>query len=331
MGYLGADLEPVAGATPAYRVTRIYPGDGFDLQARSPLLLPGVDVKPGDYILSVAGRPVRTDQDIQALLVGTADQPITLTVNASASAEGAREVLIRPMASEYMARYYDWTAGRAAYVREHGGANLAYLHLPNMSGDGLREFAKHYYANLDKDGFVYDIRFNGGGYIDAMVLLQMSSKPYTYFKPRYGASWTRQDWSFAGHSVALINDQSYSDAEEFCDAFRRLKVGPVIGVRSWGGEVGSGGGYPLADGGAIFIPNYAEWAPDGTWLIEGTGVVPDMTVEDDPTALMAGKDPQLDAAIAYLKERLTAEPVIRPVPPSFPVKANRGSDTGGRP
>ncbi len=330
MGYLGADLEPVSGGTPAYRVIKIYPGDGFDLQARSPLLAPGIDVKPGDYILAVAGQPVRADQDIQAMLAGTANRQITLTVNAKASMDGAREVLIRPMSSEYAARYYDWVASRVAYVRERGGENFGYLHLPDMSGAGLREFAKHYYANLGKDALVYDVRFNGGGFIDGMILLQMSSKPYTYFKPRYGASWTRQDWAFAGHSAALVNDQSYSDAEEFCDAFQRLKMGPVIGVRSWGGEVGSGGGYPLVDGGKVFIPNYGEWSPDGKWLIEGAGVIPDMVVEDDPTAVMAGRDPQLDKAIEYLKQKLLAEPVARPDPPPFPVKANRGSDTGGR-
>jgi tricorn protease len=104
----------------------------------------------------------------------------------------------------------------------------------------------------------------------------------------------------------------------------------VIGVRSWGGEVGSGGGYPLVDGGKVFIPNYGEWSPDGKWLIEGAGVIPDMVVEDDPAALMAGRDPQLDRAIEYLKQKLIAEPVARPGPPPFPVKANRGSDTGGR-
>lgn len=330
MGYLGADLEPVAGPPAAYRVRKLYPGDGFDMEARSPLLTPGVDVKPGDFILAVSGRPIRPDQDIQALLVGTTGQTISLTVNSTPTMEGARDVLIEPLDSEQVLRYYDWVASRVAYVQERAGEKFGYMHLPDMSGSGIREFAKHYYANLTKDAMVYDVRFNGGGFIDAIILLQMSSKPYTWFKPRYGASWTRQDWAFAGHSAALVNDQSYSDAEEFCDAFQRLGMGPVIGTRSWGGEVGSGGGYSLVDGGAVFIPNYAEWAPDGKWLIEGTGVVPDMIVEEDPAELMAGKDPQLDRAIEYLQKKVAAEPVPRPVPPPFPVKANRGSDTRGR-
>ncbi len=330
MGYLGADLEAVPGSTPAYRVTRIFPGDGFDLEARSPLLTPGIAVNPGDYILEVAGKPVRADQDIQALLVGTAGQAVVLTVNSTPSLTGAHEVLIKPMDSENRARYFDWVESRRAYVREHGGANFGYLHIPDMGDGGLREFAKHYYPNLDKDAMIYDVRQNGGGFIDGMLLLQMASKPYTWFKPRYGASWTRQDWAFAGYAAALCNDHSFSDAEEFCDAFQRLKLGPVIGVRSWGGEVGSGGGYPLIDGGRVYIPNYAEWAPDGKWVIEGTGVVPDMVVEDDPTALMAGKDPQLDRAIEYLKEKFQAEPIVRPAPPPFPNKAAAGSETKTR-
>jgi tricorn protease len=330
MGFLGADLEPVPGPTTASRVTKLYPGDEFDLEARSPLLTPGIDVKPGEYILAVGGQPVRADQDIQALLAGAADRPTVLTVNSKPSLTGAREVLIRPMASERAARYYDWVASRREYVRANGGANLGYVHVPDMMERGLREFAKHYYPSLDRDGMIYDVRYNGGGYIDAMLLLQIASKPYSYFKPRYGASWTRQDWGPVGHGVALVNDESFSDAEEFCDAFQRLKLGPVIGVRSGGGEVGSGGGYPMLDGGTVFIPNYAEWVPGGTWVIEGTGVEPDIVIEEDPAALMAGRDPQLDRAIEYLKQRIAAQPVARPAPPPFPDKSRGGSSGGGQ-
>ena len=151
--------------------------------------------------------------------------------------------------------------------------------------------------------------------------LQIACKPYSYFKPRYGASWTRQDWAFGGHAAALCNQFSGSDAEEFSDAFQRLKLGPVIGVPTWGGEVGSGDGYALLDGGAVYIPNYGEWVPEGKWVIEGSGVQPDLVVEDDPAAIAAGRDPQLDRAIEYLKAQLKTDPVAHPAPPPFPNKA----------
>jgi tricorn protease len=243
---------------------------------------------------------------------------------------GARDVRVKTLAGERQLRYEDWVASRAEYVRTHGGANLGYVHLPNMTAGGLQQWAKHYFAQLDRDGMVYDVRYNNGGYIDAMVLLQASSAPYSWFKPRYGASWTRQDWGFSGHSVALCNEWSISDAEEFADAFQRLKLGPVYGVRTWGGEVGSGDGYPLLDGGAVYIPNYGEWVPDGHWVIEGHGVTPDESVEEDPTALMAGRDPQLDRAIRYLKEKIANDPVPRPQPPPFPNKALPATDHASR-
>ena len=322
---MGGAGNGIVGAVDAFRITKLYPGDEFDLESRSPLLTPGVNVKVGDYVLAVAGQPVRADQDLQALLIGTPGQVLTLTVNSKPTLEGAREIRVKPMASEAKARYYDWVDSRREYVRTHGGENLGYVHIPDMTQGGLTEFTKHYYANLPKDGMIYDVRNNGGGNISAMLLLQMASKPMTYFKPRYGASWTRQSWGFSGYSVALCNENSGSNAEEFCDAFQRLKLGPVVGVRTWGGEVGSGGGYPLIDGGRLSIPNYGEWAPDGkgTWLIEGTGAQPDITVANDPASLLAGRDPQLDRAIAALKADIAKHPVPRPNPPAFPDKAYR--------
>lgn len=319
MGYLGADFEPDPSGK-AYKITKILRGDGFDLANRSPLLTPGLNVKEGDFILAVSGRPVHTDEDIQALLAGAPGRVISLTVNSKPVLKGSRQIRVRPLADESKARYYDWSESRREYVRKNGGPNLGYIHLPDMGDTGLIEFTKHYYSNVNKDGMIYDSRFNSGGYISAMLLQQISRKPYTWFKPRYGASWTRQDSGFAGYSVALCNENSFSNGEEFPDAFQREKLGPVIGVRTWGGEVGSGGGYPLIDGGKLYIPNYAEWA-DGKWIIEGPGFQPDITVEQNPVAVLDGRDPQLDRAIEYLKEQIARKPVPRPTPPPFPVKA----------
>jgi tricorn protease len=320
-GFLGVDVAFVPGPTPAWRITRLYPGDGFELDAGSPLLAPGLGVKPGDCVLAVNGRPARADEDFAAMLLGTAGQVARVTLNSRPALAGARDVLVKPLASERAARTQDWIASRAEYVRTHGGENFGYVWIPSMGEPGLREWAKHYYPQLGKDALVVDVRFNGGGYIDAMLLLQLATRPYSWFKPRYGASWTRQDWGFAGHLAALCNENSGSDAEEFSDAFQRLGLGPVIGVQTWGGEVGSGDGYAMVDGGLVYIPNYGEWVPSGEWVIEGAGAKPDIVVEDDPAALQAGRDPQLDRAIEELKRKLAATPIRRPAPPPFPDKS----------
>lgn len=323
-GFLGADMEPVPNAD-FVRIKSILAGDGFDLEARSPLLTPGVNVKPGDFILAVNGHSVQRDQDIQSLLQGTVGQVITLTVNSKPTLEGGRRIHIRPMADESKARYYAWANGRREYVRRQGGENIGYVHLPTMTLAGMQEFYKHYYPSLNKDAIIFDVRDNGGGNISAMLLLQMASRPYIYFSPRYGEPWTRTDWGFVGYRVALCNEWSSSNAEEFSTAFQRLKLGPLIGARTWGGEVGSGGGHPLLDGGRLFIPNYGAWEPGengkpGHWIIEGVGSEPDFPVEQDPAAVLVGRDPQLDRAIAYLKDQLAKHPIHRPIPPPYPNK-----------
>ncbi|HEV2473554.1 MAG TPA: S41 family peptidase, partial [Chthonomonadales bacterium] len=320
MGYLGADFEPAPNGR-AYRITKLLPGDGFELDQRSPLLLPGLNVKVGDYIVAIEGQPVRTDLSIQALLIGTAGRMISVSINNSPELTGARVVHIVPVASEYRMRYFDWVARKRAYVLTHGGPEIGYVHMPNMvEGGGMKEFDKHYYAqNLTCTGMIYDVRNNTGGYISALILNQIASRPYTWFKPRNGASWTREDFSFGGYSAALCNENSMSNAEEFADGFERLKIGPVIGVRTWGGEVGSGDGYPLIDGGEIYIPNYGAWTDSDKWIIEGRGVKPDIKVENDPASRLAGKDLQLDAAIAVIKKELARHPILPESAPPFPV------------
>lgn len=314
-GRLGADFEPDPSGK-AWHIARILPGDPYDLENRSPLLAPGVDVKPGEVIVSIDGRPVTTDRPVESMLVGSADRLVPVGVSKAAAGAPVRVVLVRPIRNEARLRYYDWVAGRREYVRTHGGEKIVYVHMPNMGDRGMEEFAKQYYPDIpDSDGVILDVRNNGGGWISANLLAQIADKPHTWFKPRYGASWTRASWATPGYRVAMCDDQSYSNAEEFCDAFQRMKLGPVVGSRSWGGEVGSGNGYPLVDGGSIFIPNYGAWSPQDGWIIEGRGVVPDIEVEQDPASLLAGRDPQLDRAIAHIREQAAKKPVVHPQPP----------------
>jgi tricorn protease len=319
MGYLGADFEAVPGS-PAYKITKLYAGDRSSEAARSPLLEPGLGVKVGHYLLAVNGRPASPDLDVQALMIGTLGKVTSLLVNDKPTTDGARTIWVKPLPSEAAARYQEWVLQKRAYVKAALGPEAGYVHMPDMTFGGLVEFNKQYFPQVSDHLMVMDVRNNGGGFISGIALLQIASQPESYSKPRFGASWSRQNWGFIGHRVALCNENSGSDAEWFSDMFKRMKLGPVIGARTWGGLVGSGGGYPLLDGGRVFVPNYGAWFPDSGWVAEGPGFKPDVEVEQDPAALLAGKDPQLDKAIQYLKDKMKSDPVKTPMPPAFPVK-----------
>lgn len=319
MGYLGADLEPVPGAD-AVRIVRVLAGDGIDVDSRSPLLEPGVEAAAGDYILAVNGRPVRADEEFQALMTGTAGRVTALLVNGKPSREGAREVRVRPLSNEDALRAAEWVRARAARVEEASGGRIGYIYLPDMGDGGLREFAKQYYPKVGMDALIFDVRNNGGGWVAPYLLQHVAAKNLTWRKPRYGESWTRTAWAFDGHAATLVNEYTSSNGEDWADLFQRMGLGPVIGVRTWGGLVGSGGGWFFVDGGKINPPNYGAWAPKEGWIVEGPGAKPDITVEQDPAAVLAGQDPQLERAIVVLRERLTQKPVPRPSPPPYPVK-----------
>ena len=319
MGYLGADFEPVEGQD-AVRIKRILRGSDFDLGSRSPLLEPGLNVHEGDYIVSVAGQPVKRDEDIQSLLVGTPGQVIALGINTQPSLTGQRIIRVKPLASEGALRYSDWVEGRREYVRTHGGTDLGYLHMTDMQSAGLTQFTEGHFPNVFKDGMIYDTRDNGGGFISSLILQDIASKPIIFWHPRYGAPWAREGWAPLGYKVAIANEGNFSDGELFLETWRRMKVGPIVGTRTGGGEVGSGGGYTLLDHGSIYVSNYGAYDENGNWVIEGKGVSPDYDVPEDPNKVMAGDDPQLDKAIELLESDIKKNPPHRPATPPFPNK-----------
>lgn len=324
VGYLGADYDPVPGKD-AVRIRKLLRGSDFEMGMRSPLLQPGLNVKPGDYIVSIGGQPVRSDQDIEALLIGTPGQVVAIGMNSEPTLTGARIIRVKPLSSESGLRYSDWVEGRREYVRTHGGANLGYLHIPSMGTDAYRQFAQGHYPNLFKDGIIYDTRDNGGGWISSVLLQSIAAKPTFFWHPRYGSlPWAREDWAPLGYRVAICNEGNFSDGELFIEAWKKMKVGPVVGKRTGGGEVGSGGGYTLIDGGSIYVPNYGAYSAEGKWMIEGVGATPDITVEQDPNLVLEGRDPQLDKAIEVLNEMVKKNPPRRPSAPPFPKKVVRG-------
>ena len=312
MGFLGADLVSEGDAI---KIVKLFRGDGFSGN-RSPLLEPGLKVKEGDYILAIGGQPVRKDQDPQALLVGLAGQTVALVVNNKPTMEGARTIRVKPIGSETDLRYVDWVQGRADYVHAHGGPKFGYVHISDMTKEGNIGFVKGHFSNTLAEAMVYDTRENGGGNISSLLLQDIAAKPIFWFAARTPGDWTREGWANSAYKVAVCNEGNFSDGELFIETWKAMKIGPVVGKRTGGGEVGSGGGYGMVDGGVLYIPNYGAFT-EGKWIIEGVGATPDIDIDQDPAAVMAGKDPQLDKAIAILKDQLAKSPIKHPARPPY--------------
>ncbi|MGD8867691.1 MAG: S41 family peptidase [Gemmatimonadales bacterium] len=323
---LGATFELDEGSG-RYRIAKIYEGDNAEEHYRSPLTEVGVNVSVGDYVLSVNGEDLRAPTNPYEVLRGKADAPLTLQVNSRPRLDGAREVMVKPIDSELSLKYYTWVAAKRRYVEEATDGRIGYLHIPDMGADGIREFIKWYYGQIRKDGLVIDVRGNGGGNVSAMLIQRLNRELLATGFNRT-ADWpdTYPGTVFYGHLVCLINETSASDGDIFPGMFKKADLGPLIGKRTWGGVVGISGHGPLIDGGVVFVPQYATNDIDGSYIIEGYGVAPDIEVENTVESILAGRDLQLERAVQEVTEAVRRDPKRLPERPAPPVKTK---ESGG--
>lgn len=319
VGLPGARFELDAAAG-RYRIAKIFAGANQESKYRAPLTEVGVDAKVGDYVLAIDGEELLANDNPYRLLRYKTD-PVTLTLNAKPSLDGARKVTYRPIERESDLLYLGWVEGNRRYVAEKSGGRVGYFHVPDMGGPGAYEFVKWFYPQIRREGLVVDVRSNGGGNISQWIIERLDTR---LLGTRFGyASDEPQTYPytvFHGHMVCLLNETSASDGDIFPARFRKAGLGPLIGKRSWGGVVGISGTGPLLDGGTVFVPQQATNDVDGSYIIEGHGVDPDIEVENDPAAVIAGRDPQLDRAIEEVMAAMAREPRQLPQRPADPVK-----------
>ncbi|HUG44106.1 MAG TPA: S41 family peptidase, partial [Acidobacteriota bacterium] len=315
----GARFE-LDAASNRYRISRIFRGDNQEEKYRSPLAEVGLEASVGDYVLAIDGEELSGDENPYRLLQHKTD-PVTLTLNSEPTREGGRQVRYRPVTSEADLLYRDWVQRNRDYVSEKTGGRVGYIHIPDMGANGIYEFIKWYYPQIRKEGMVVDVRSNGGGNVSQWILARLSAK---LLGTRFGYSsdyaMTYPYTVFHGHLVCLINQTSASDGDIFPHRFRKAGLGPLIGKRTWGGVVGISSRGPLIDGGQVFVPLQATNDVDGSWIIEGEGVTPDIEVDNDPASVIAGRDPQLDRGIQEVLQRMEANPMRLPSRPPDPVK-----------
>ncbi|HTX24558.1 MAG TPA: S41 family peptidase [Steroidobacteraceae bacterium] len=306
-------------------VQHIYLRDPDLPDEAPPFARPDSLVHEGEVILSINGENTLAVQDVRSMLRGKVGQPVILQVKGRDGE--VRDVLVKPISAQQDAdlRYAEWEYSRRLKVDAESHGAIGYVHLRAMGPDDIEQWAREYYPVFDRQGLIIDVRHNRGGNIDSWLLGKLLRKAWFYWQPRIGhPSWNMQ-YAFRGHIVVLCDQVTASDGEAFSEGFKRLGLGKVIGMRTWGGEIWLSADTWLVDHGIATAAETGVYGPKGEWLIEGHGVDPDVVVDNLPHATYVGQDAQLEAAIDDLQQQIKADP--RPVPPapSYPDKSFRPS------
>jgi tricorn protease len=331
-GLLGADYAVQNGR---YRFAKVYGGLNWNPQLRSPLTEPGVNVRAGEYLLAVGGRDLRPPANLYSFFENTAGKIVELTVAPNADGTGSRVVQVVPLESEAAIRNRDWVEGNLRKVDAATGGRVAYVYVPNTAQPGYDYFKRYFYPQSHKDAVIVDERFNGGGQIADYYIDILRRPLISYWAMRYGDDLKTPAASIQGPKVMLIDETAGSGGDLLPWMFRKFGLGTLIGQRTWGGLVGVLGFPTLMDGGTITAPNLAIWTPEDGWVVENEGVAPDIEVEQTPKDVIAGRDPQLERAIAVVTEELKKNPPPRPTRPALPergktLRGTTASTPGGR-
>ena len=319
-GLLGADFVIDAGR---YKIARIYDNESWNPDLRAPLAAPGVDVSVGDYILRINGVELKAPDNIYRLLDGTASRQTALTVNSKPALEGARQVVVVPVASEQGLRTRAFVESNRRLVDKLSNGQLAYVYLPNTGQPGYTSFNRYYFAQQDKKGAIVDERYNGGGSAADYIIDVLQRDFDGYFNNAAGARvpFTSPAAGIWGPKVMIINEMAGSGGDLMPYMFKHRKIGLLVGKRTWGGLVHTADTPPFIDGGSMIAPRGGFFGRDGKWAVENEGVGPDIDVENWPKEVIAGHDPQLERAVQEAMRMLKEKPVDRavkePPPPTW--------------
>lgn len=307
----------------AYRVEELYEGAVWDVDARNPLRAVGIAV--GDYVLAVNGIPLSAEYTPYHAFIGKAGMLVTLTVNKQPELNNdARKVAVKLLASDEVLRFRQWIEANRRYVDEKTGGKVGYIYVVNTGVPGQNDLVRMLYGQLDKEALIIDDRWNGGGQIPTRFIELLNRPATNAWARRDGRDWVWPPDSHQGPKCMLINGMAGSGGDMFPALFKQNGLGPLIGMRTWGGLVGISGGPTNVDGSSVTPPTFAYYRTDGTWGIEGHGVDPDIEVIDDPALMQGGGDPQLDRAISEMLKAIEANPFREPVRPAYPNRSGFG-------
>jgi len=318
-GLLGADLVPDR-ATGLYKLARIYGPTDINRSLIGPLARPDIAVKEGDYLLAIAGTPLKAGDDYFKLLQTTPGRKIKITVNARPVPDGAKTYEIEPARGEQALRYFRWIDDNIKAIDKATNGRVGYMHINAMGGGGIGEFDKYWRAFRYKEGVIIDVRRNSGGWTEYFLIDKLERQLVAYNNLRNMVPFRYPGSAGNGNYVVISNENNGSDGEAFVEHFKARKLGPVVGVPSWGGLVGILNQQVTIDNGTVEQSNNAFYGKEGKWWVENHGADPDILVDNDPGSVMAGRDPQLEKAIAVMLEKIQANPLKFAPKPAYPKK-----------
>jgi len=319
IGLLGVDFELDKGN---YKIKKIYNGESWNPGLSAPLAQPGNSAKVGEYIVAINGKEIQPGTNIYSYLEGTANQYTQIHVNTKPGIVGARLIGTVPVSNENQLRMMDWVEGNRRKVDELSEGKIAYVYLPNTGGPGYTFFNRYYFSQQDKKGAVIDERNNGGGSAADYMVDIMARKLQGYFNSRANdhRPFTTPIAGIWGPKVMLINGRAGSGGDLLPYLFHQMEIGPLVGVKTWGGLVGTWDTPPFIDGGRMVAPRGGFYDLNGEWAVEGVGISPDIPVEQTPKDVIAGKDPQLERAVKEALDRMATEGVELKPEPAPPIR-----------
>lgn len=313
-GFLGVEWDLTAPPG-VYRIAKVLEGDPWSPDHTSPLNRPGVNVQPGDELVAINGTPLSATVTPGELLVNQAEAEVQLTIRRG---DALRTVTVRALADEQPIHYREWVERNRRFVHERTGGRVGYLHIPDMGRAGYAEFHRGFLTEYDREALIVDVRRNGGGHVSGLLLQKLARRRLGYQYSRWGVPTPYLKEAPRGHLVALTDGHAGSDGDIFSHAFKQLKLGPLVGKRTWGGVIGIWPRHRLADGTITTQPEYSFSFDDVGWRVENYGTEPDIEVDNAPHDYAAGRDPQLERAIECALESLAQRPAHRPNPAERP-------------
>jgi len=319
-GLLGVDYAVENGR---YRFKKVFGGLNWTPELRAPLAEPGAEVAAGEYLLAVEGRDLVPPDNLFARFEATSGKIVEIRVGPDPGGAGSRTIKVVPIADEGALRNRDWVEGNIRKVHEATNGRVAYVYVPNTTTLGHVYFKRYFFPQADKEAIIVDERFNGGGSVADYYLDWLRKPVSAYWAMRSGADLKTPSASIQGPKVMLINETAGSGGDLLPYMWRKFGLGKLVGTATWGGLVGTLGFPALMDGGGVTAPNLAFWDVGEGFGVENVGIPPDIEVEQTPKDVIAGRDPQLEAAIKVVMDELKANPPARPKRPAYPVRVKK--------